>query len=565
MEIISPQTASAVKAKLSWIRARVEPYRPWFPVTVFTTLLLYGAVWLVVAGPVNQEIFGADILVFIDGAWRVLQGQRPHLDFNSSIGFGVFWIYAAGFKLFGLNVFAIPPTIALVGMIAGTWTWFVGRARLSRWMAAASGLVAAAACYSPLFPDESAPLSYLGLYNKLDNALLIPILIDCLAREERAPGELTKAERRREILLGISTGGILAVYGVTKLTFLLPAFLAIIGGAFHFRRTRGWWVGLGGTLAAATIGTAIYLRGDLLAPMRDFLFVASARSSRVGELSSLPLTVQMKERGLAFGSGKVLEVLRLESEHLATMVISFIGVLYGTTISRRRVTWLAVILIMLGANIFVTASSFQWADIPLIAGVAVVVSDRARTLPRPTGAAFSYRVGVLLALLLSVHDMSRTALGIAYASTGREPGGRPSLPVTMMRGDAFDGFYIVKTGYCQPYRYGTRFNDGMALLETNTAPTDRLLVADFANPFSFALRRPSPRGDAVSWCARASFSRETHIPADVVLHDVDAIVIPKCPMEPETTAEMLYLYQPAFDAGYVKAKETEWWILMKKR
>src|SRR5262245_55900260 len=139
--------------QLAWLRAAADRYRPWFPVGVFVTVLLFGAAALVAAGPANQERSGTDIFVFVDGAWRVLQGQRPHGDFNSSLGFGVFLVYAAGFKLFGLSAFAIPPTIALVAIIVGVWTWLVGRARLSRGMAALCALVAAYGVLSPSFPD----------------------------------------------------------------------------------------------------------------------------------------------------------------------------------------------------------------------------------------------------------------------------------------------------------------------------------------------------------------------------------------------------------------------------
>jgi hypothetical protein len=342
---------------------------PWF--LVLLSGILIGAGWLIAAGPATQDEWAGDIFAFIDGAWRVMQGQRPHVDFNTSLGFGFFLIMALGFELFGMSIHAVPGLLALLGVTIALWCWAVSITRLRPWMAALLSLVAGFYVLGPAPPGLDFHLSYGGMYNKLGHSLLLILCCDAVAPS------IGPSSRWREALLGISTGTILCIFATTKLTFLFPAVAAIAFSAIFLRRGRVWWGGLGASLAVGVIATTIYLRGDPLAMLRDFFFVMRARGNRVGEHTHLPLIMQMTLRTLAVGWGKPLEFVRLELEHLAMLALGALLLATGSPILKEDRARLVAILFLLPTATAVALTSWQWSDVPMIAFLGILLAEGA--------------------------------------------------------------------------------------------------------------------------------------------------------------------------------------------
>ena len=46
-----------------------------------------------------MRCYSHDAFMVLDGAWRMLNGQRPHLDFNSMIGPAAYLPTVVGFRL----------------------------------------------------------------------------------------------------------------------------------------------------------------------------------------------------------------------------------------------------------------------------------------------------------------------------------------------------------------------------------------------------------------------------------------------------------------------------------
>jgi len=68
-----------------------RPKRPLAEVCAVALILAIAGV-AAAAGAVHTRIFGHDIFIPLDAGWRVLNGQRPDLDFSPSMGplFGLF-------------------------------------------------------------------------------------------------------------------------------------------------------------------------------------------------------------------------------------------------------------------------------------------------------------------------------------------------------------------------------------------------------------------------------------------------------------------------------------------
>ena len=62
----------------------------------FITCLLFLCFTTIYIGAVPTNIFGHDIFFLLDNSWRVVNGQRPHLDYTSAWGSLTFVIFALG-------------------------------------------------------------------------------------------------------------------------------------------------------------------------------------------------------------------------------------------------------------------------------------------------------------------------------------------------------------------------------------------------------------------------------------------------------------------------------------
>src|SRR5271165_1474981 len=65
-----------------------------------SVLVVYCAI-LVWLGALHTSLFGHDSFIFLDGGWRVLNGQRPHVDFHTAVGplqalYSAFAMWVAG-------------------------------------------------------------------------------------------------------------------------------------------------------------------------------------------------------------------------------------------------------------------------------------------------------------------------------------------------------------------------------------------------------------------------------------------------------------------------------------
>src|SRR5258708_38437819 len=111
-----------------WGANEVRPRRL-FAVFFAGMALICGATSLM--GAVPTRLFGHDIFFLLDNGWRVINGQRPHLDYYSPWGPVTFLVVAAGLKISGYSVDGIGYGNALAAFIMGSWTFYVAKNRLT--------------------------------------------------------------------------------------------------------------------------------------------------------------------------------------------------------------------------------------------------------------------------------------------------------------------------------------------------------------------------------------------------------------------------------------------------
>src|SRR5260370_32824134 len=72
-------------------------------------------------GIVPMRSYVEDMIFFADNAWRVLWGQRPHVDYSSGLGPVTYLISALGMKLAGGNLNGLGDGDSLAGVPIGIW------------------------------------------------------------------------------------------------------------------------------------------------------------------------------------------------------------------------------------------------------------------------------------------------------------------------------------------------------------------------------------------------------------------------------------------------------------
>lgn len=82
-------------------------------------------------GAVPTKIYGHDIFVPLEFGWRVMNGQRPYLDFTSAFGPVLFLVSALGLTISHHSVDGIGYGSAIVALIVGAWAFFLGKNRLA--------------------------------------------------------------------------------------------------------------------------------------------------------------------------------------------------------------------------------------------------------------------------------------------------------------------------------------------------------------------------------------------------------------------------------------------------
>ncbi|HEX3990211.1 MAG TPA: hypothetical protein VHX39_03440, partial [Acetobacteraceae bacterium] len=139
-----------------------------------------------------------DLVIALDSAWRVLSGQRPHVDFYSALGPLSSLSTALGLALAHHAADGINYGTALLGFVVGIWTFLIARSRLSPVWAALAAVFCTLLMTTPVgLGDPYSMLSEAMFYDRYGFALLVPILIESYLRPR---------EGSSDFVGGLSTG-----------------------------------------------------------------------------------------------------------------------------------------------------------------------------------------------------------------------------------------------------------------------------------------------------------------------------------------------------------------------
>lgn len=517
--------------------------RPAYIKAVCTTILA-AALMLYAALSINVWVISEmshDTFILLDGAWRVAQGQRPHTDFYSPLGCYPLYLAAAGLTGAPSMRCLVLAESALCVVVMAITLYIACRrlpALLSSLLAIHLGLLVLA----PRSLGLPLPLtSFAMLYNRQGEALLALLLIMWLV-PTREPLQGLPAWNE-----GFLSGLFLVLLAFVKVNYFSVACGGIVLALLLARPATVTWLG-------ALTGGAIALAA--------FHFCAGISFPHM--IADTVLALQAQETGQR--RHLLLELVRF---NLPILLLVILGLLWpfltDARIDRRQRGRTALVFAFFAlAGFALCASNMQNKDIVLL-GLAplVLLQPTAQWLASqetdaPARARFLFRF--ILALIVPGSIAVQDAVSLGYCWTwDRVHASELSAE------QRFHSAMLADMVVPDDDAYTAFVNDGIHLLERNEIADARLLVFEFANPFSFALRLPSPRGDALWWHAGKTFSSRAHSPPAQVLREVDVALTPLTPREVATVQLLEEVYGPYLRAHFTQVATSRHWILWKRR
>ena len=489
-------------------------------------------------GAVPAKIFGHDIFFLLDNAWRVLNGQRPHLDYTSAFGPVTFLVTASGLFLSGNSVNGVGYGSALLALVLGLWAYWLVRRRMVPAISVLASVAVAALAASP-FPLGLTPFdsSHAMVYNRYGYAILSLILFDALLWV--MAGEL----ERDRWPAGISTGAAFALLLFLKASYFVCGLL-LLASLFVFRpygKKRLTGIALG--FAATVVCFLAYLGFHWPAMLRDLRMAFGARTSQSG-------LADVVWRCLVFAA--------------PLLQVTVFGWAVNATHVKRAWQWRLPLLcaLIFGVDVLVLSSNAQRAGLPLVAFTALILLNGVlqRGVRSPALIAF----GTVLFLPQFGSDLA----GLAYGSLQKLR--RAPDSVVRFQAPRLQPLILYNSN-ADPESNGALFtnyvNRGVALLQQDGGPGETVLTMDMTNPFPYALGTPPPRAGMASITYGITLDSQHHPTPERFFGNAALVMVPKRPAHDLALWTAFYrLYEAHLHQQFALAAENDsWWLWRKKR
>jgi hypothetical protein len=390
------------------------------------------------------------------------------------------------------------------------------------------------------------------LYNRYAYALLGLVLLESFKLARRST-----VNQGDEWIGGVSTGAVLSLSLFLKASYFFMAIGLIVILAFLLRRfALRRVVGILAGFSVISMCVLAYLRFEVTAVLRDLRMAAGARA----ETMKAPVWIILNHWPVLLG---------------VMLFCAAAAMLLGDRVPQ----WRGLKLPILGAIVFLAdvalIRSNAQADGFLVCamlGILVVneVTEDQKALPatvvhnyRPAYAA----VLALGALLFIPHLLSDLA-GLAYGLWQKE---RPSNAAALLRFTSpnLKPLLLYDSDENPPSEgrmFTTYVNDGVALLQRETRPSETVLTMDITNPFPYAMERRPARGGHAAPTYNYNLSDEDRPSDGWYFGDADIVMVPKRPSQGDNHYTDFYkAYGPGLTLRYNLAAETSmWWMYRRK-
>jgi len=505
------------------------------PIVRAGLLILIVALCLVRAytGLSGIQVDSHDAFGVLDGAWRVLHGQKPHADFYSPLGPVIYLATAFGLLLSRSGAEGFGYSQAVCGGLLAWWAYWLGRRRLDHLPAVLLCLTVVLLSINPSSVGESPPNTSCMAYNRYGYALVALLLVESM--EPVAASD--RAERRAELRGGVSTGALLALLLFLKITYFVGA-AALVAALIPCRKqTRDRWTGIFFGFAPVFLIFWGYLDFRLTPMWKDFRMVAASKPARM--------------------SWFIFNNLYLSVAFYLAFVFAAGGLLSsgGAQASARAVRIAGIAVCLVG--IFLLATNFQYYGLPLSAVMAILVLKRIGAQPPAEGSpAWKPAVLLLWGSLFVAGSLNYEAMGLGFGAFQKHAW--EQTPHSSFQAPVLAGFRTYERGYVD------LVNDGLALVNQHRRPDDTIMSLDFSNPFSYALGMNPAPGGATTLHYRGNFTDDRHPAPQRLFGQANLVIVPVVPSDTGLIYSIPRVYGPYLAAHFHPIGESAGWRLYRR-
>ncbi len=527
---------------------------------------------LLLSSPVSLEGFLHDHFVFLTGAYRILNGQIPHVDFISPLGGLSFLLISLSYTLLGAYSYAIPLTLLLIFFVVIVCGSILVGDKMGRKYYSLLLFYVTLVCTSPFVVTIGlSRTSYAMWYNRFGWSIfvLISVYFLCTKNSDKV--------LPREVFGLVFMTSILAYIKPTFVVAIIP--IAAVGLFFDNKKGICYYAFF--SLLVAGIVEGVF-PGFSLGYVWDLL-AASEHS------------------GFFYGSAD--QVLMYLVENLVWILCFVASVLVKHTYGEldRKAAW-QVAFIFLGTwwltNQAALGIPLGLAAVPIWAGSTFDAASNGRNRSGRWEPAPLSGSGVLfgLALLITVPTMGERLWTLGdYVKEGYTEAGDPSLPVPF---EGFEGVLVSEGKFGADLRrvgrsgltmsaslctyadasqqgsdvsleadgfdYVQSLQAAVNLTEQHVPPEASVLTFDFVNPINLLTDRPPTSGKQLWYHKDRTFSSEHLGPPEQWLRGVRYILVPRVPVNASSRNELLRNAGCFLENKFEEVERTALWILLKR-
>jgi hypothetical protein len=518
---------SAINRISAYIESWWQQPRSFASVGIFCFLLLAMAVSRCCVAMYGMRLASHDGFMVLDGAWRMLNGQRPHVDFNSMIGPAAYLPTVVGLLLASNTAAGFGYGQALVAVVLGIWAYLLG-AKLYETPRVIYALCVAAIAVSPALLGQSPfALTPAATYNRYAYALLGVLLLECLSTDVGS-----------EFIAGLSSGALIAILAFTKMTFFLVGVALLVALIPQRTQTFRRWFGVAAGAVSVGLCFLWYLRFDLLAVIRDLAMTAGAKRvitelyllNSVALDAGIALLLTFGASSFLIDSGKPRAAMR--------------ELLAGVSVT------VASLLLIFG--------NFQPSELPLLGLYLLTVGQRLLANRRTT----SPEGSAMLSLMIGG---GAVFAGISIFSAIVSLSAAQWLMVHSVRAaPRFQAQALRQFVPLKDDRYTKFVNDGFSLLKLYRKPGERVMSLDFTNPFSYGLGIPPAPGGSTNLQYDGSFNAKHNVSPEKLFGAADLVMLPKIFSDESLQHTVPTIYGPFLDSHFELVGESSDWKLYRR-
>ncbi len=549
-ELKRPEVQAIPIRLLDWWGGR--PLDTPFRMSVFfAVLVLLCAVKGIFSG-FPQNVYTHDSFVFLDGAWRILNGQRPQVEFYSNLGPIMYLFTAAGFAVTRQAGHALGFAQALFGLVATSAVGYISFKRLEQWPAIILTTLATLLAISPCNTgEEPFSLTYAMMYNRVGYALLAAILVEAML-----PPAVSQPDRSRrdEWIGGALSGFVWMFLFFLKFTYGLVAGGILVGLLPCRTQSRSRIAGLAAGTAISLLAVLAYLRFEMK-KLAASLLLGAAKSTNIPEALSKAL-------------GSLQEVVPLILFAMLAATVASVASRQQPVRSIALNGWAMALACLAALALLLTNAQRQ--GLPVAVSMAVVLAgalagvahSRIRESAGNSWLAALVLIGLLFPAVLTI-GQNFAGLGTSWirlAGFRRTPEER-SFDSPAARDVSTKNQFLVGL---QIHYYADYVNEGVRLLRANTSTTDSVLALDFVNPFNFLLQRPPATGGITCLHYQSTFDEKHHPSLDELVGDSRILMWPKHYEEPQLGRGIELVYAAGLRERFTPIAESDNWTLYRR-